>query len=205
MEKLAKDLMALLAEFIAELRKEKEPNEVHTRNERALVKAASKLGTYEWKKGSNPVVEEFHKYATKDNKVGMSDDVPWCASFVCWVLEMVGMGSTNSKMARSYTKWGRSTLKNPLPGDIVVYWRGSKNGSLGHVGFFLKEVNGLIYTLGGNQNDAVNISKYDRSRVLDIRRSSKARKYTDYEQAQLRILADKIIAGEKVEIGGSVT
>lgn len=78
-----------------------------TRNFKVLAMAASQIGTLEWKKGSNPKVEEYLDYGSrKDNKdSGLRDEVPWCAGFVGWCLEKVGMGSTNSLMARSYEKW----------------------------------------------------------------------------------------------------
>lgn len=177
------------------------------RNLRALKKAAGEIGVKEVVgSGNNMQVVKYHAYARKDNdiKKGLADSVPWCSSFVCYVLESVGMGSTNSMTARSYEKWGRSTRKNPLPGDIAVYWRGSRNGWQGHVGFFLKETDNYIYTLGGNQSNAVNVSKYSKSKLLDIRRSSKHQPITAGQKKELKELAEKLISGKKIDKDGSV-
>jgi len=170
------------------LSKTHNPAPKHFRNERVLV-----------------AVVEYHKYATVENDTGMPDSVPWCASFVAFVLESVGMGSTNNKAARSYLKWGVSSLKNPLPGDIVVFWRGTKGSWQGHVGFLVQaRTNGMLYVLGGNQDDAVNIKKFDRSRLLDIRRSSKMHELSDEERGRLNELALKIKMGSPVELANQL-
>jgi len=36
-----------------------------------------------------------------------------------------------------------------------VYWRGSPDSGLGHVGFYMGETATQILTLGGNESDAV--------------------------------------------------
>lgn len=128
-----------------------------------------------------------------------------CAGFVAWCLEKCGRESTNSLMARSYENWGVSTKKDPLPGDIVVFYRSTKASGKGHVGFFVGfSSEGNILCLGGNQNDAVNITEYGLGRMTDIRRSSKAPKYSKTEIKKLESLADKILSGAKIEPPGSV-
>lgn len=191
--------------------------DIPTRNELILQVAASELGVKELKgSANNSQVVQYHKYASKSNEVEQPDSVPWCSSFVCFVVENVfptyqnpdnkPMGSTNSMMARSWLKWGVSTKDKPLPGDIVVYWRGEKSGWQGHVGIFLKENrNGTIITLGGNQSDEVNISSYSRGKLLDYRRSSKARKYTQRDVERLKNMAQMIIDGETIQGPGSLT
>lgn len=96
------------------------------------------------------------------------DETPWCAGFVGAMLEDVGIKSTRSGMARSYSTWGQPC--GPIPGAIVVYWRGSKTGASGHVGFVVgKDKAGNIMTLGGNQGDAVTIAPFSPARVLGYR------------------------------------
>lgn len=96
------------------------------------------------------------------------DETPWCAGFVGAMLEDAGIKSTRSGLARSYMGWGQPC--GPIPGAIVVYWRGSKTGYSGHVGFVAgRDQYGNIMTLGGNQGDAVNIKPFDTSRVLGYR------------------------------------
>ena len=177
------------------------------RNKKALLTAAGEIGVKEViGEGNNKQVVKYHAFARKDNDLskGLADSVPWCASFVCYVLENSGMGSTNSMQARSFLKWGVSTKKKPLPGDLVVFWRGSKSGWQGHVGFYLEETEQYIYVLGGNQNDEVNVSRYSKSKLLDIRRSSKARKLTEPEEDYLWDTADKLIDGKSISTDGKV-
>ena len=73
-----------------------------SRNEKVLRIAALELGTKEVSgSGNNAKVVEYHRYASKSNNVDQPDSVPWCSSFVCYLVEKSGMGSTNSMMARS--------------------------------------------------------------------------------------------------------
>lgn len=177
------------------------------RNRKALLTAAGEIGVKEVTgSGNNKHIVKYHAYARNDNDVskGLADSVPWCASFVCFVLENSGMGSTNSMQARSFLRWGISSKAKPLPGDLVVFWRGSKNGWQGHVGFYLGETESFIYCLGGNQSDSVNVARYSKSKLLDIRRSSKARELSEVEEDELWDIADRLIAGKQIDTDGKV-
>jgi len=101
------------------------------------------------------------------SKLGFTDDeTPWCAGFVGAILEESGIVSTRSGMARSYSKWGIK-LDKAIPGAVVVFWRGSKSGASGHVGFYVaKDQYGNIMVLGGNQSNAVSIAPFSTDRVL---------------------------------------
>lgn len=141
----------------------------NTFQERVYTVAKKELGVKELKSGSNKQIEKYHAYATKDNKKGSDDSVPWCASFVCYCLEMTGIVSTDSKSARSYEKFGKPTV-SPVFGDIVVFWRESRSSGKGHVAFFSGyDSNGNIKCLGGNQSDEVNIASYSKDRLLGFR------------------------------------
>ena len=96
------------------------------------------------------------------------DETAWCAAFVAWCFWKAGLVGTGSLMARSYLKFGKRTLV-PKLGDLVVFWRGEKEGAFGHVAFFVKETKDLVYVLGGNQANAVNIAAFPKSQVLDYR------------------------------------
>lgn len=112
----------------------------------------------------------------------LPDETPWCAAFVGYCLESNGLNSTKKLNARSYLKYGYSISNfdnpkaklamKPQAGDIVVLWRDKKDSWKGHVGFYagVEEENDMIYVLGGNQGDEVNIKRYPISRILDIRR-----------------------------------
>lgn len=131
--------------------------------------AEKEKGVKEFAIGSNKVIEKYHSYATIDNKKGADDSIPWCSSFMCYVMETAGLKSTNSKSARSWEKWGTET-KNPIIGDVVVFWRESKSSGKGHVALFMGfDSSDNIRCLGGNQGDAVCIATYDKSRVLSFR------------------------------------
>jgi uncharacterized protein (TIGR02594 family) len=102
------------------------------------------------------------------SKLGFTDDeTPWCAGFVGAMLEDCGILSTRSGMARSYSQnWGRK-LDKPIKGAIVVFWRGSRSGTSGHVAFVTGvDQHGNIMCLGGNQSDQVNIKPFDTDRVI---------------------------------------
>jgi len=117
----------------------------------------------------NPVILEY--FDAVGHGWVREDEVPWCAAFVGAVLEEAGHKGTGSLAARSYLNWGHKVDK-PKYGDIVVFWRGSKNGWQGHVGFYVRETKDYIYCLGGNQGDSVNVSRYSKSKLLGYRRPS---------------------------------
>ncbi len=98
------------------------------------------------------------------------DETPWCASFVCWVLEQAAIKSTRSARARSYESWGQPLpLTRVCPGAVAVFWRGTrKSEGKGHVGFYVAgdPYNGPIAVLGGNQGDSVSISTYKTDKLL---------------------------------------
>ena len=114
----------------------------------------------------NPRVIEYH--AT----TGLSaddDETPWCASFVNWCIEQAGLEGTNSARARSWADWGRA-IDTPVPGCVVVLWRGSPDSRKGHVAFYVGPGSGAtIRLLGGNQGNAVSVKAYPSNRVLGYR------------------------------------
>ena len=180
-------------------------------NKEILLKAYEEIGTKE-RSGSkdNPRIVEYHRYSTENDDIGMPDSVPWCASFICWVLEKVGLKSTNSKMARSFENLGQHvSIEDFLPGDIIVFYRNGLSSGQGHVAVGLKVVKTCFRTkivcLGGNQRDAVNITEYPISKLTAIRRASNQLVYSDEEVLELKQVAMKILAGKEIENGGSVT
>lgn len=110
----------------------------------------------------NARIVEYHSVTSLKAK---DDETAWCASFVSWCLEKAGIKSTKSAWARDYLNWGKK-ITTPVKGCIVVFDRG--NG-YGHVGFFIEEKNGFVKTLGGNQNNQVCYSNYNKSKVLGYR------------------------------------
>ena len=96
------------------------------------------------------------------------DETAWCAAFTGSVLKESGYPFMKSLSARSYLSYGKK-LSDPKEGAIVVFWRGSPTSWQGHVGFVTKFDNKYVWVLGGNQNNEVNESKYERSKVLGYR------------------------------------
>jgi uncharacterized protein (TIGR02594 family) len=93
------------------------------------------------------------------------DSIPWCGLFVAVVVLRTGRAPvTNYLRARDWAEWGEPS-KTASVGDILVFAR--KGG--GHVGFYVGENETSYYVLGGNQSDAVNITKISKHRLVAIR------------------------------------
>jgi uncharacterized protein (TIGR02594 family) len=82
---------------------------------------------------------------------------------------MAGFPGTGNASARSWLEWGGVSLDFPVYGCVVVLWRGSKNGALGHVGFFVGMQGPKLLLLGGNQGNEVSIRPYPKERVIGLR------------------------------------
>jgi uncharacterized protein (TIGR02594 family) len=103
--------------------------------------------------------------------------IDWCAAFVNAVLHRMGMPGSESVsnyplVAKSFLQWGKR-VKEPRPGDIVVFPRGREPWQ-GHVGFYYGTVyeNGKKFyqILGGNQDKSVSIKLFPARSALGIRR-----------------------------------
>jgi uncharacterized protein (TIGR02594 family) len=127
--------------------------------------ALNELGVAERKNGENPKIIEYHRTTyLQANR----DEVPWCSSFVNWVLMKSGLERTKSAAARSWLNYGFQ-VKSLIPGAIVIL---SRNGSpeAGHVGFFIKDKDKHnFYILGGKQSDKVSIQLFPKNRILGAR------------------------------------
>lgn len=100
------------------------------------------------------------------DKVYSSDEIPWCGLFVAMVVKRSGREPvTNPLWARSWVKWGEAA-DNAALGDILVF----KRDSGGHVGIYIGEDNEYYHILGGNQSDAVTITRISKMRCIGTRR-----------------------------------
>jgi uncharacterized protein (TIGR02594 family) len=95
-----------------------------------------------------------------------TDEVPWCSSFVNWVMKQAGYRGTNSALAKSWLDWGLA-IESPRAGAVVVIKKkgaasdvatGSSTGF--HVAFFVSVSPAYIRLLGGNQGDQVRYSNF---------------------------------------------
>jgi len=121
---------------------------------------------------SNAKILKIIKWAM--NWVKDDSKAAWCAIFLSWVINEVNLWNWKTemepiKLARRFDQVGIEVDK-PIMGDIVIFWRGKKNGWKGHVGIFIRQEGDLIYTLGGNQNNQINIRGYSANRVIEYRR-----------------------------------
>ena len=116
--------------------------------------------------GENPRIIEYHASTTLK---ATEDEVAWCSAFVNWCLLQAKFEGTNSAAARSWLNWGNA-VDDLVPGDIVIFWRGSPDSWQGHVGFFLEKHQHTISVLGGNQGNSVSVKDYPISRLLGARR-----------------------------------
>ena len=100
------------------------------------------------------------------------DETPWCSIFVNWVAKKAGLKGSGQANARSWLLVGINVDTAPEPGDVVVFWRGSRDSWLGHVGFFLgfSKDGRRIYCLGGNQGNQVSVSAFSIDNLLGFRR-----------------------------------
>ena len=113
--------------------------------------------------GNNPRVLEYHAVSGGFSK----DSVPWCASFVNFIMLKAGYkGPKWPAAAKSWLNFGKSS-HYPVEGAIAVKSR--KGG--GHVCFVVgrDKTGKYLYCLGGNQSDAVNIKKYPANVFIDFR------------------------------------
>lgn len=108
----------------------------------------------------NQRIVEYHSVTTLKAK---ADAVPWCSSFVNWVLNKSGYPITRSAAAKSWATYGQET--KPVPGCIVVMKRTGGN----HVGFYVSSNDKVVRVLGGNQSNAVNIKSFAKENVYAYR------------------------------------
>jgi hypothetical protein len=93
---------------------------------------------------------------------GAPEGASWCASFVSYCFKEGNPGN----MPYQATAGARETLKRfkdkgwtylarvanpPEPGDIIVFWRGTKTGWMGHIGIVEAYEDGLVKTIEGNR------------------------------------------------------
>lgn len=94
-----------------------------------------------------------------------ADAVPWCGLFAAHVMDHVGIAPPPIAVrASEWGKWGRKLL-SPRLGCILTFTR--EGG--GHVGFYVGEDDTHFHVLGGNQGDAVSITRIAKARLSEMR------------------------------------
>lgn len=96
----------------------------------------------------------------------------WCGAFMAWCALQCGLPFKKTGLARAWLKWGDAVpLEDARPGDVVVLWRGTREGVKGHVAFFVRWLDGeKVELYGGNTKNAVRDGVFPRYRILSVRR-----------------------------------
>ena len=97
-------------------------------------------------------------------------EIAWCGAFVATCLRKWQADialPANPLGARQWGAFGESCT--PQCGAVLTFWRGSKTGWQGHVGFCAGEDADAFHVLGGNQGNAVTITRISRTRLLQSR------------------------------------
>lgn len=107
----------------------------------------------------NLAIISYHSSTSGDFK---SDEIPWCSSFVNWVLKEAGIKGTDDALAKSWVNWGTPIqLEEPVYGSIGVFRKIIGGVGRYHVGFVVgRTFEGKIVLLGGNQSNMVRLSAF---------------------------------------------
>jgi uncharacterized protein (TIGR02594 family) len=118
-------------------------------------------------KGNSPTIMGW----AQDAKIGYdADETPWCGLFVAHCITSTLPDEPlpkNPLGARQWRKFGVEV--DPQFGATLCFWRGSVDGWMGHVGYYWAEDATTYHVLGGNQSDAVTITRMPKSRLLEAR------------------------------------
>jgi hypothetical protein len=149
--------------------------------------ALSQLGTHEAYDAQR--VLAYYACTKLPSDLWVPTKTPWCAAFVCWVLEQSGIPHPHSARARDFASWGRACESklgaivvlsrvvhggDPAPSPRSGPWpmpsQQPPHNGLGHVGFLLSaNVRGHVFVLGGNQDNSVCVKAYESRHVLAVR------------------------------------
>lgn len=99
------------------------------------------------------------------------DAIPWCGLFVALAAHRAGKPVVKDPLwALNWLKYGEASPAASL-GDILVFKRPLPGGgTAGHVGIYIGEDNAAYHVLGGNQSDAVTITRIEKGRLQGARR-----------------------------------
>lgn len=143
---------------------------------KALASAIGELVAGAGEVGGNNMGKWVRKYLAP---AGLDEGEPWCASFVSWCF-FQACGGDEAAMPFQYTPGAQDMLRQmkdrgwaekpksayqPLPGDLVFWWREKNPSWQGHVGFVHQLKNGMLYTIEGNKSPNVQGFSYVFSRM----------------------------------------
>lgn len=135
-----------------------------------LMEALRHYGTLELKgPDNNPDITKWAKEVGGTvADVYKADSIPWCGLFMAIVAKRTGYDVPKDPLwALNWGTFGSHVEKhNAQLGDVLVFVR---NGG-GHVALYVGEDANTFHILGGNQADAVNITRIDKNRLYAVRR-----------------------------------
>ena len=89
----------------------------------------------------------------------------WCAAFITFAMSEHGIKTGKAVGAREFEKWGEAS--EPFRGAVVVLQHGNQK----HVAILAGvDAKGNNVYLGGNQDNAVNLSTFPNSEILAVRK-----------------------------------
>lgn len=112
---------------------------------------------------NNPEVMKY--YHDTGRKWVNSETTPWCDAFIDWCCWKEGFSFTDGLNARQWADFC-DEVESIEDADLVLFWRGSPDSWKGHISIPIVEREGMIFSLGGNQGDMVQISPYYENRKL---------------------------------------
>jgi uncharacterized protein (TIGR02594 family) len=120
---------------------------------------------------SNPEILEFFDELGYD---WVNDDstTSWCSAMLSYYAKKCGYEYHKNLDARGWLKMPLNVSK-PSVGDVVILWRNNPYSWEGHVGLFISWTDTVVYLLGGNQNNRIDITAYSRDRILGVRQLKK--------------------------------
>jgi len=139
---------------------------------RMVSEALKLLGTLERPGPANsPEIMGWKKELTAAGRaiVGFSgDNIPWCGLFVAYVAFKAGKQAPDGPLwALNWRKFGVNPDGGASLGDVLIFTR---PGGGGHVGLYVGEDATHYHVLGGNQSDAVTITRIAKTRCVAARR-----------------------------------
>lgn len=156
-------------------------NAQETTRHELLQNLTEQLDVREVTSNSSPMIDTYLQ------SVGFNEPVPWCAAFVSWNLNQVGVDNPNSAWSPSFARdknviwYSKTGYKQggieAKTGDVVTFYY-TRLQRVGHVGFFIKESkSGYFITIEGNTNgggsregDGVYMKKRPPGKVYAISR-----------------------------------
>jgi uncharacterized protein (TIGR02594 family) len=126
--------------------------------------ATQEIGTHEEGNNSGAAIARYRQLA----QCGQDHD-PWCAIFANAMFALCNPPVPGTKSASSQSFRNNANfvkINGPALGAVTVFWRGSPNSGLGHVGFYRGETPGSVYVLGGNEGDMVQIEPMSKNQLI---------------------------------------